>query len=699
VTGTFLATAADLYGPHWFVRIHVLAESLLAPAFFHLAVVFPTERLPHHRRRLLVLCYLVFAAFGVTYEVLLDSPSAYTALHLAASATHGIGAAAIIVGVAWAFLRSPSALVRRRVGVVALGTFAAFVIPGVLMAASGFLGGTVPINAGIFTAFLFPVSLGYAIVQQDLFEIDVMLRRAATYGIVVVLIAALYFAALSLLAFLLPSSILQSPLTLAAMNLVLLFLIFPATARVQDAVDRVFFRKAYDAERALAFLSERLAGAHTVDEVVARLHGILAETACPVSAALFLHEPTRTFRRVGDGDDLALDEDLTMRLRRGNVLARYEWDDGSGRPLPAVWNALQAEVLIPVGYRGWLVAVIALGVKGSGHRYTVHDIEFLRAAASQLALALTNADAFARLEALNASLEAQVRERTASLEKANQYLAHSLEELQAASEHVERNQASLVRAERLATLGRLTAGIAHEVNTPLGAVINSLRILGDLSREYAESIDDPSVTTDDHREIARELLGTTEAAGGWARKAAAFINKVRMHGSDAAVAARETFTIATVLVEVQALLAHRVRASACKLEMEHGTDVAATGNPSQLVQVLVNLVTNAIDAYEDVGIFDGRIAVVARRDGDRVLVTVRDWAGGIPANVLPHIFDELFTTKDPGRGTGLGLWIARNLIEQSFGGTLTVEVEAGVGSVFVIALPASAAEHGAASAA
>jgi signal transduction histidine kinase len=481
---------------------------------------------------------------------------------------------------------------------------------------------------------------------------------------------------------------------------VLLFMISPATARVQDAVDRVFFRKAYDGERALALWSERLASAHTLDEVVARLHGVLAETACPVSAALFLNESRGVFRRVGtDGDQVLLASDLTKRLQRGDVLARYEWDDGSGRPLPPVWDRLSAEVLIPVGYRGGLLAVIALGVKGSGHRYTVHDIDFLRAAASQLALALTNADAFAQLEALNASLEVQVQERTASLEKANQYLAHSLDELKAASDQVERNQASLVRAERLATLGRLAAGIAHEVNTPLGAVINSLRIVGDLSREYAESIDDPNVTPDDHREIARELLGTSEAAGGWARKAAAFINKMRMHSSDATVTSRETFPISVVLAEVQALLVHRVRASACRLEVEQAVDVAATGNPSHLGQVVVNLITNAIDAYEDAGIFEGRIALQARREGDRALVTVRDWAGGIPADVLPHIFDELFTTKDPGRGTGLGLWIARNLIEQSFNGTLTVEVEHGVGSVFAIALPASTVEHGAASAA
>ena len=98
--------------------------------------------------------------------------------------------------------------------------------------------------------------------------------------------------------------------------------------------------------------------------------------------------------------------------------------------------------------------------------------------------------------------------------------------------------------------------------------------------------------------------------------------------------------------------------------------------------------TNALDAYEDAGISDGRIEIHARHAGASAVLTVRDWAGGIPAAALPKIFDELFTTKDPTRGTGLGLSIARHLIEQSFDGTLTVETEAGVGSCFAITLPA-----------
>jgi signal transduction histidine kinase len=97
---------------------------------------------------------------------------------------------------------------------------------------------------------------------------------------------------------------------------------------------------------------------------------------------------------------------------------------------------------------------------------------------------------------------------------------------------------------------------------------------------------------------------------------------------------------------------------------------------------------NAIDAYEERGVLDGRIEIRAFVEAGNVKVVVRDWAGGIPVDLVPRIFDEMFTTKEPGRGTGIGLCIARNLVEQAFGGTLTVDVDPGVGTCFTISVPA-----------
>ena len=696
-TGAFIITAADLYGPHWFVRLHVLAESLLAPSFVHLALVFPTERLGPWRRRLIGCLYGAFALFAAVYEIALDSPSAYTAAHLVASASHGAGALILVGVVTYDFLRSHSPLVRRRVAVVALGTLSAFLVPGLLMMASALLGGRVPLNAGIVTACLFPLSLGFAIVKRDLFELDVLVRRAVTYTIVVTVIVGLYFAVFSGAGSILAAreGLMRSPAALALLNLALVLLATPLRDRVQRGVDRIFFRSAYVAESAVSELGQTLVTAHTIGEVVTRTRRVLDGTIWPTAVHLFAWQCEGALERLDDPSasptQLCLPPTIRSRLEDGEILARYEWDDGSDQPMPELWQEVGADLLIPVGSGDPPLAVLALGRKASGRPYDTHDVSFLRTVASQLALALTNAGAFARLADLNANLEREVRERTASLEKANVDLAASLRELQGAYAQLERNQASLVRAERLATLGRLTAAIAHEVNTPLGAVQNTLKLLRDLSREYAESVDDPSVTREDHREIARELEAASDAATSFARKAATFINKVRIHGRDARADDVGEFAIATVVAEAGALVAHRLRLSGCALEVDVDRALAARGSPGLFSQVLINLITNAIDAYEDAGLDEGSIEVRARRSAGAIAIAVRDRAGGVAADILPHIFDELFTTKDPGRGTGLGLWIARNVVEQSFGGTLTVEVDPGVGSTFTIEIPEAAA--------
>ncbi|MCW5890109.1 MAG: hypothetical protein KIT14_06105 [bacterium] len=691
--GLFALTAVDLYGPWWFVRLHVLAETWLAAAFLHLATVFPTDRFGTRRRPILVALYAGFGVVALVYEAALDTPRAYSLMHLLVTAAHGLAALLVIVAVVHDYLRSPSPLVRRRISVVALGTAAGMLAPAVTMGASALLGGRVAVNLGVLPALLFPISVGYAIVKQDLFEIDVLLRRATTYVIVIALAAGGYLGLLAVMATLLPGNgtlAAATPLS-AVVNLAMILLLWPLQRRVQAAVDRVFFRGGYDSESALAALGRGLASAHTRHDVLAQAEQALATTVCPTQWATYWDDGDGGFRRITGlhgPEHLLLPPALAARAAEGRILTRYEWDDGV-RTLPAVWRGQGTELLIPIRSWGPPIAFLALGGKASGHPYGTYDDAFLRAAATQLALALTSAQAFAELEALNARLEGQVRDRTRALESANAELNESLDELRSAYTQLEKNQTSLLRADRLATLGRLAAGIAHEVNTPLGAVHNSLRVTTDLAQEYLDSIDDPGVTRDDHRAIAGELLEAATAAAGWARKASSFIAKVKLHSRETPSDGRSVFRVTDVIAETEALLSHRLRAAECRLTHTAGGDLALRGDPARLGQVLVNLVGNAIDAYEDHGVRDGVVAIALERTADAVRCTVTDRAGGIPPDVLPRIFDELYTTKEPGRGTGLGLWIARQLVEETFGGTLTVVSAPGAETRFTIAMPAS----------
>jgi signal transduction histidine kinase len=478
---------------------------------------------------------------------------------------------------------------------------------------------------------------------------------------------------------------------LATLNLVLLFSIAPIQVRIRRAVEIVFSRRGYDADRVLSELSSSLASAHTLGEVRARLDRVLTESLFPVSTAMFEWSGGPALCPVPPGNEatepLVLPPPLAARAERAEILAVYEWDDGSQRPVPPIWRALEADLMVPVCSGQRPMAMVTLGPKASGRTYNDRDVAFLRGVASQVAMALASAEAFGELERLNASLEQQVQERTAALQEANGDLKRSYEDVRVAYQQLEKSQESLMRSDRLATLGRLTASIAHEVNTPLGAALNSLTMLRDLGAEYAESIEDPAVTTQDHRQIATDLLREVEQATRFARNAAAFVNRVRIHGRDTDGQGDQRFLVKSVVAETQALLAHRMRAVCCSLSFEQAEDVTLVGDPTRLGQVLTNLVANAVDAYEDARILDGSVDVAARRIEDRIVLTVRDRAGGIPAEILPRIFDELFTTKPPGRGTGLGLCIARSVVERSFGGTMAVESEQGVGTCFTLTLP------------
>ncbi len=698
-SGVFGITAADLYGPHWFFRLHVLAETFMAPAFVHLALVFPTDRVRRCRLSVLTAVYAPFVALAVYYEWALSLPSAYTMAHLLATALHGVAVVVILVCMGEAFRNAP-ALVRRRVGIVGLGIAAGVGVPLTLMAASALLGGRVPVNAGVLTAFLFPLSLGYAIVQQDLFEIDRVLRQGITYILVLVAVTSAYFGALFGISLLLPAHELleRAPATIAVLNLVILLLIASIRDRVRNAVDTIFFRKRYDAEAVLAQLGQRLATARAVDGVATHVLSVIDDSLSPSRSAIALYEGNGHFTPVA-GDvpgvgEIVVPIDLIRRIGQGEVLARYEWEDGTGGQVPRLWSQLDAEIIVPIRSGRDLIGVMILGARASGRAYSMHDVALLETIANQVVLAMTSATAFGKLEAMNESLEQQVRERTVALEATNGELNHSLHELRHAYELLERNQASLLRADRLATLGRLVAGMAHEINTPLGAVLNSLQVVVDLADEYAGSIEDRTVLPEDHRQIAKEIRNTAVSAATWARKATGYLSRTKLHGRELQPGVMETFAVKAVVDETQHLLAHRLRVGAYIIDYtETPRGIFLVGDQQRLGQVLVNLVCNAMDAYEDTGAIDGRIEINAMRTNGSVTLTVRDWAGGIPPDVLPHVFDELFTTKDPGKGTGLGLWIARNLVEESFGGRLTVDSVPGEGSCFSATFPVPAADE------
>jgi signal transduction histidine kinase len=399
-TGTFAITGVDLYGPHWFFRLHAAGECLLGVGLLHLALVFPTDRLRGSWKALVAL-YLPFIALAAVYQVVLFRPAAYTIVHLVAIGALGSSGLPLIASIGYDRLTTRSPLVLRRTRFVVLGTMAGFAPAVTLMACSGFFGGEIPVNAAGLTAPLFPLALAFAIVKANLFEIDFLLRRLMAYAAMLVVVAALGSLAALQLPALMPDrlELLRSPFVLLPLQLGILLVLVLARPHIQKLVDRLFFAEEFEVGPAVARFSHWLAGANDTNSVVDTALKTFAQTFQPEHAAVFVRTGERTYRRCsGTGESapaIEVPAQLNERLESGELLFSYEWEDGAR---PAIWRESNAEMIASVrAGENAPIAFVALGRKASGRAYSFHDVGFLRTVISQLAVNLTKAQAFERL--------------------------------------------------------------------------------------------------------------------------------------------------------------------------------------------------------------------------------------------------------------------------------------------------------------
>jgi len=262
-------------------------------------------------------------------------------------------------------------------------------------------------------------------------------------------------------------------------------------------------------------------------------------------------------------------------------------------------------------------------------------------------------------------------------------------ELSQALETLHRNQEQLLQQSKMATLGRMTAGVAHEMNTPLAAMRTAVSEALRLSKEYAESIGDPEVTDKDHREIAADLQRCLDIAGRASEKAAAYVQGIKTQTRDIGSQEKFVFDLREPIREAVLLLGFALRRAECELEMTLPEEECSfLGNAGHVQQIVTNLVNNALDAME--GRADKRITVVLKileDDAEDVYVlSIGDNGCGIPSESLSHIFEMLYTTKPFGHGTGLGLSIVHNLVGV-LGGKIDVESHVDGGTRFDIQLP------------
>jgi PAS domain S-box-containing protein len=225
-------------------------------------------------------------------------------------------------------------------------------------------------------------------------------------------------------------------------------------------------------------------------------------------------------------------------------------------------------------------------------------------------------------------------------------------------------QAQLLQSDKLAAIGRLASGVAHEINNPLTIILG-------LSQFYGNKVETDPTLRADMKEI--------ETAAVRCRDIVASLLAYARNNNEVFISINANEAIEKSI----GLVGHQMELN--KIEIRKQLDAAlppVTGNLHQLIQVFINLMTNAADAMPD----GGTLLISSERSGDRLLIKFADTGQGIPAKMLKEIFDPFFTTKPVGKGTGLGLSITARIVE-NHQGTIRVESEVGKGTVFTLSFP------------
>ena len=249
-------------------------------------------------------------------------------------------------------------------------------------------------------------------------------------------------------------------------------------------------------------------------------------------------------------------------------------------------------------------------------------------------------------------------------------LRETTQEMERREHELRDKQEQLVQAGKLATLGELTTGVAHELNNPLN----------NIGLYVGNVIDRIRLGADD----AEPLVSDLEKAMEQVRKATDIISHLRTFGRAARVSIEQVDV--DDVIERSLLLVHeQLRLRGIEVELELCTDeLLVVANPIQLEQVFINLLTNARDALADSNRKTIRIA--SSRDGEKIRIAFSDTGPGIPLELQQRIFDPFFTTKEVGTGTGLGLSITYSILKE-YGGEISVDSPPGKGATFLVELP------------
>jgi signal transduction histidine kinase len=614
----------------------------------------------------------------------------------------------VAIGISVARSESPLAL-RRRGRLLAKTNLVAFFIPSLTLILPEVRGEWVVV---IILLTTFPIAMAYAMVRHGVFNFRIVLRQGLVYGLLSVGALLAYLGlVLVVLAFAEESP--QTTTLGAGLVAVIVVLLSLMQLRVQGAINRFVFRSRYLFSDAIAQASAKLASAKSRDAMTEAVATALLGKLRLSRAALAIYRGDKTMECIPLGPAPAptpADEEgvvplpahlvpsLIAPVRRAletqHIVTAYDSAAASAQVAQperlsasgtvsarcdegTFWSRFGMEAVVPLtvgtefnGSR--VVGCLLLGPRLDGKPLDSADEHLIFTLANQLSVAVENTAAFEEIRSLKDNLEQQVLERT-------QDLSRALADLK-------RAQVQLIESEKQAMLGRLVAGMAHEINTPLGTLRSSVDTLGRVVGGYRRYVETQSGRGDGE---AMRLSRSSSAAEGLLSVMNDSADRLmRLMGSlkrfvSLDQSSHQRLDVRESIDSALAVLGPSLTPGITIRQNYVDSDLRIKGDPAKLNQLFWNLLQNSLTALQG----KGEIRIDARRDKGQIKVDLSDNGIGIPEDRLHDVFDFGFTQKNGRVGLRLGLPTSKLTVDE-LGGEISIHSVPGEGTSVRLRLPA-----------
>ncbi len=503
---------------------------------------------------------------------------------------------------------------------------------------------------------IYLILIAYAILRYRWMDIEVVIKKTLVFaGLLAAVFAILILPTLIIQEYLLRSARFSGrALGLTVSGIIIIFTMRKIENFLINVTDKYLFQKKYDYKELLKTFTTDVLTVMNLDRLVNltvdKLVDIVKLNSC---AVLLLDEDSRQFTVVASKH--IKDPSVTL-VKPNGIIAFLETTHGYllkselaqkkvfiPEPVQEVIDKLNAELIIPMVLHDKVMGILSLGKKKSDEGYTQDDWDILMPLSRTLAIAISNAKLF---------------------------------------EELGKTQAEAAQREKMAVIGTLSAGINHEICNPLGIARGQCEAFLLNVRDGLFKDKSPDELLTKAKEIMQKVIKETDRAVSITKKLSSFAKPSRGEA--------EYIVIDKEVDEVLALVGYELKLEKIEIEKQVGKGLPDLFvDRKQLQEILFNLIRNAGQAIGE----KGKITVAAHELKGKISIDIQDTGSGIPEDKIKELFNPFFTTKEPGKGTGLGLFIVRQVVEKNGGRIYLKQTKVGEGTTFTLEFPVAAAKE------